>query len=421
MLATELYLDRFPLLFEEFCAVVGPESWLRPHRNLLSHTKRNQWLRAHHHEQNQVVFDLAECSAIREKYGVLPTETLRGARLHAGMTFAAQTLSLHNSLEGKNRTAFLGRLRGAFKNSRDMSGLRLELSVATHFLRRGCSLIWPEFSDQNSGKPSFDLLVEDLGTDGLEIECKSVSNDKGRRIDGETVAELALLVKQQMSFANDLTQGLAVVVTVLDRLPRHATELKALLKAITRQVMTGESGVLDDGTRVDLRDFDGSVAAQLDERDPALRQVLEAVTQTTNVPTLVIGKRGRGALVVAFQSARRDTFLNEVFDTVADAAKRQLSGRRAGLVVVGLEAIDAAALKSLAQHDHAASNDPSALRLYVSRLLNRSDLSHLVGASFGSKGNLIDGNQVLTTDGSSYNFFKKESPLWHPAIESAFS
>ncbi|MFX8137465.1 hypothetical protein ABTL00_19760, partial [Acinetobacter baumannii] len=86
---------------------------------------------------------------------------------------------------------------------------------------RGCSLIWPEFSDQSSGKPSFDLLVEDLGTDGLEIECKSVSNDKGRRIDGETVAELALLVKQQMPFANDLTQGLAVVVTVPDRLPRH--------------------------------------------------------------------------------------------------------------------------------------------------------------------------------------------------------
>lgn len=302
-----------------------------------------------------------------------------------------------------------------------MSGLRLELSIATHFLRRGCSLIWPEFSDQSSGKPSFDLLVEDLGTDGLEIECKSVSNDKGRRIDGETVAELALLVKQQMPFANDLTQGLAVVVTVPDRLPRHATERKALLKAIARQVMMGESGVLQDGTHVDLRDFEANVAAQLNERDPALRQVLEAVTQTKNVPTLVIGKRGHGALVVAFQSARSDTFLNEVFDTVADAAKRQLSGRRADLVVVGLEAIDAAALKSLAQHDHAASNDPSALRLYVSRLLNRADLSHLVGASFGSKGNLIDGAQALTTDGSSYNFFKEESPFWHPAIGNAFS
>ena len=302
-----------------------------------------------------------------------------------------------------------------------MSGLRLELSIATHFLRRGCSLIWPEFSDQSSGKPSFDLLVEDLGTDGLEIECKSVSNDKGRRIDGETVAELALLVKQQMPFANDLTQGLAVVVTVPDRLPRHATERKALLKAIARQVMMGESGVLQDGTHVDLRDFEANVAAQLNERDPALRQVLEAVTQTKNVPTLVIGKRGHGALVVAFQSARSDTFLNEVFDTVADAAKRQLSGRRAGLVVVGLEAIDAAALKSLAQHDHAASNDPSALRLYVSRLLNRADLSHLVRASFGSKGNLIDGAQALTTDGSSYNFFKEESPFWHPAIGNAFS
>ncbi|AQV99381.1 hypothetical protein BJN34_36515 (plasmid) [Cupriavidus necator] len=161
--------------------------------------------------------------------------------------------------------------------------------------------------------------------------------------------------------------------------------------------------------------------AQLDERDPALRQVLEAVTQTTNVPTLVIGKRGRGALVVAFQSARRDTFLNEVFDTVADAAKRQLSGKRTGLVVVGLEAIDAAELKSLAEHDHAASNNPSALRLSVSRLLNRADLSHLVGASFGSKGNLIDGDQALTTDGSSYNFFKEESPFWHPAIGNAFS
>jgi hypothetical protein len=59
-----------------------------------------------------------------------------------------------------------------------MHGLRLELQAATHFSRRGNHVSWHRVN--NAG--TFDLLVDDLGPSGLEVECKSISDNKGRRI-----------------------------------------------------------------------------------------------------------------------------------------------------------------------------------------------------------------------------------------------
>jgi hypothetical protein len=99
-------------------------------------------------------------------------------QLYPAASFAAQVLSFIDASPKPLAEQFRRRVHGAFKNPDDMRGLRLELMAATHFLRRGRQVSWPEMT----GEGNFDLLVSDVGPDGLEVECKSISVDKGRRI-----------------------------------------------------------------------------------------------------------------------------------------------------------------------------------------------------------------------------------------------
>jgi hypothetical protein len=71
-----------------------------------------------------------------------------------------------------------------------MRGLRLELSAATHFARRARKFAWPEMT----GEGTFDLLVQDVGPRGLEIECKAIPEDKGRKIHKREVLDFYRLL-----------------------------------------------------------------------------------------------------------------------------------------------------------------------------------------------------------------------------------
>jgi hypothetical protein len=71
-----------------------------------------------------------------------------------------------------------------------MRGLRLELMVATHLGRQGCEIQWME---EDVGVGTFDFLAklprgaseesggasEELGDVWVEVECKSISADRG--------------------------------------------------------------------------------------------------------------------------------------------------------------------------------------------------------------------------------------------------
>ena len=92
-----------------------------------------------------------------------------------------------------------------------MHGLRLELQAATHFTRRGKHVSWHRAN--NAG--TFDLLVDDLGLSGLEVECKSISDNKGRRIHRPDALNFWGTVWKDMStVAQHLHTGMAVVLTV---------------------------------------------------------------------------------------------------------------------------------------------------------------------------------------------------------------
>lgn len=427
MIQHQIHVGDMPAVFQRFSEIVGDTSWKKPAYLRRQHSRHNPLLREYSEREFAVAFELEQCSDMVKKYGRLIPEELSRLRLHKACGFATQALSMFDQLPSKYCKSFVGRVQGALKNPDDMRGLLLEFTMATHFVRRGNRVVWPEFVAPESHLfgATFDIFVEDAGTIGLEVECKSVSHDKGRRFHQSESLVLQGLVKRELEpLSKQLKSGIAVTLTVPDRLPTSPAELKCLVEQIRKQILANENKTLESGAHIRVNEFDPGLlrGIAIVPDSPAMRAVVETVTATKNRNAMILGRQNAGAIIFVAQSARNDTLLSAVFETASDAAKRQLTKTRPGLLVLGFDGIEADELRSVAEQDLTQAQEPTALRVAVSSFLTSEARNHVVGVGFVSRGALrpqVDGS--LDTGGSVYSFNKEESSYWHTDFANIFS
>lgn len=95
--------------------------------------------------------------------------------------FAFQVLQLIDAarrISPRRASILVSRVREALRSPRMLQAMQLEARVATHFVIVGRRVLFPELG---SSTENFDVLIEDLGPTGLEIECKVVTHDKGAK------------------------------------------------------------------------------------------------------------------------------------------------------------------------------------------------------------------------------------------------
>jgi hypothetical protein len=137
---------------------------------------------------------------------------------------------------------------------------------------------------------------------------------------------------------------------------------------------------------------------------------------------MVVGTHAGGALALTLQSSRDDTLLKAVFDTLSDSARRQFTGTRGAMFLVGLHGLDGDQLFSVAQQDQDASQTPTALRIAVSRFLSGEGRDHVVGVGFLSESGLEPlETGLVESGGTAYYFPKRESPKWSDDFSGLFT
>ncbi len=420
MLRVELHTSEISDLFARLKNVIDERYWLKRIASIKESIRGNSFLTGYLADENSIAFGLARCSNLVDRYGRIPMQEAENRDLYPVMSLAAQVLSIMEHSSRKEAEKLVQRIRGAFKNPDDMRAIQLEIMAATHFVLRGNSISWPEME----GLGTFDLLVKDLGVNGLEIECKSISVDKGRKIHRREALEFHHLVKPGLhTLSRSLQTGVSVVLTLPGRLPDSYKQKQLLAKRVISSVLSSQSVVLDDGSDIRISEFNLETLGVIEtERDLKIsREAIDLVTATKNRESMILGSR-KGAIVFVLQSRRDDTMLKYVFDTVSESAKNQVSKSRPALFLIGLHGIEEESLLSIAMQENDPKQPPTALRVAVSDFLSKQNRDHVIGVGFLSEGNLkSELNGVVKSGGSAYIFPKKESRFWHQDFSGLFS
>src|SRR5258706_5112100 len=155
MLQTDLHTGDIPNVFARFRDKIGERHWQRRITRVKEDIRGNRFLRQHLIEDNAIAFALTECSNLTVRYKQIPTDAIETRALYPALSFAAQVLSIIDRSSTQQAKGLIRRIQGAFNNPDDMRALRLELTAATHFTKRGYAIAWPEM--ESSG--TFDLLI----------------------------------------------------------------------------------------------------------------------------------------------------------------------------------------------------------------------------------------------------------------------
>jgi hypothetical protein len=416
VLATEMTTAQMPVIYRRFATAIGPEHWQGAVARQEAAIRSNPFLADYLRSEYAIAYQLEKLRVLVAARGDVPPWAFHDCSIFPALAFAAQVLGVLNLCTTKQARTFVKRVKTAFSNSENMHGLRLELQAATHFTRRGKHVSWHRAN--NTG--TFDLLVDDLGPTGLEVECKSISEDKGRRIHRlDALNFWGEVWKDISAVAQHLRTGLAVVLTVPYRLPADPEQRAALARQVVSGVLAGASASLSGGMDLRMANFDPKpVSAAMAGDRQAFRDAMDAATGTSNREAAVYGTPGGGMLAFVMQSAVKDDALDQVFATLSDSASRQFTGQRGSLFWVAFQGLDAEQLMSVHDQDSDPGQQPTGLRRGVSDFLTNAP-DHVVGVVFGSRSGLYPTEDGSTDMGGVTNFFVKEtSPYWHESFRA---
>lgn len=416
MTATVMTTAEAPEVYRRLARAIGAEHWQGAVARQENAIRSNHFLGPYLRSEYTIAYQLEHLRRLVVRSGTVPHQDCNDPSIFPALAFAAQVLGVLEKSTGKQAKTFVKRVRTALGSSDNMHGLRLELQAATHFARRGHRVAWHRMN--NGG--TFDLLIEDLSPNGLEVECKSISENKGRRIHRRDALEFwGELWKDVAGVAQSLRSGLAVVLTVPSRLPMDAEGRSALAREVLARIVAGSSATLGEGAEVRIEPFlPARIEAAMNNGHATLKKAIDTATGTTNRETVIFGTPAGGMLAFVMQSATEDDVLNQVFATLDDSAARQFTCKRGALFWVALQGIDADQLLSLHEQDRDPCEQPTALRLGVSAFLNQAP-SHIVGVLFSSRGSFFPSVGGNTDSAGATNFFlKEESPLWHSSFRS---
>lgn len=423
MLSRDLEQAKIPDILVRFGEIVGEQVWLEQAAKVASEIKAHPELGEYLLDENRIVFSLTECTAAtRNNHGRLPWEMTNQSQYLEAFVFAWRVVQLAQAagqLTNKRYSIFIKRVREALRASHMIKAMQMEATVATHFVTAGRRVLFPEIG---AGSETFDLLVEDLGPKGLEIECKVVTTNKGRKIHvAESRELLTLLVAQpcvQLAAARGVG-GLAIRVTVPTRLPDRG-QWDELCSGVAKVVLTGQSSRLPDGTLVRLFDFDPMVLGKLKlPPSPLMRKSIEEITGAKNQHCMFFRPRENsgGMVALVLDSEQPDSMLHELFQTFEESAGRQLTGKRPGALFATFEGIESQQLAELGP-EAARTGQHSALAWKASAFLEKTEFPHVVGVGFLSEADYS--SPQAASGGTAFWIPKPVSAHWHPSFSGIF-
>lgn len=366
--------DQAPEFLGRFLAILGPEIWVKRYRALEEQTKSNVLLVPFFEERHSLVLTLGRLVEAAKRLGVVPIDT-SDPQVYALMSFVAPVVMLHKQLNATAKARIAGMLRDGLNTDRGLLPFKSEIDTATHLTQKGFDLEFPDLE----GKAGFDFLArrEDME---VEVECKTVSGDVGRKIHRRHMLELSFRLESTVSrVLRRRTDLLVAVVRLPSRLYGHVPKLIELVDVVSGALRMGEDFVGPDPCTVELQaipipDTPFGLAAV---SEPALRQFLVQRLGKPNPHALFAFTPERSAVAIVVESRQPDKVVAGLMRELRDSAKTQFTATRPGVLVVQFLDLQPAGLVEVATRQSANRSKAPMLQVATNDFFDSPGRSHI--------------------------------------------
>jgi hypothetical protein len=331
--------------------------------------------------------------------------------------FAAMTARVHRRLPADAQNRLRARIAGALKDNIGLAPLAFEMRTVEHFMRAGFDV---EFYDLcNNGGWDFVMRKDEIA---IDVECKAISGDVGRKVHLLTQYQLGRELYRSMAAAERPGLVRFAVATVPDRLFSHREFLLAVANTLTQALSESRDTAADDVCRVTYRetpitgspfDFFGSPRVT---NDVVIEFCQTELRETVRHLMMTFTPR-RSATVIAVRSAKPDTLLRTVLRQLKEGA-RQLSGDRPGMLCVQFRNMTSAELRDVAGTPRQTS-EPTGIQLMTNEFFRGEGRDHVHTVAYTAPGDFVTrtyriGDQQISQtgeDSASYVFTNKRHPV----------
>jgi len=244
-------------------------------------------------------------------------------------SFMVMFYRAHQNMPKKGKRRLEQQLRSYYSQSYGLRPFAFEFTVATHFLRAGCDVV---FSDVE-GTARYDYLVSKDGQE-FEVECKSISNDAGRMIDREGLCKAGHVLLPVVDKHVHTPETKLLSITIPERLssltPLQIEELGASANSTLTTLCPPDGGTFE--MAVDVRP-NLTLPPSLRTHEEINRYVHEQVGGLGK-HILIRAERSTGRMVcITLQSHTPEDVIGKILERATKAAS-QLSGQRPSLIAL---------------------------------------------------------------------------------------
>lgn len=365
-----------PRVFGEFHAIAGRKN-IAKRLDWIANQFRDPFLRRHIAARFSTELIFLEVTAFLKKNGRFPP--VSNPRVYQLFAFFSQVTAVHKQLTSRGMRQLTGRIQDGLKSDYGLAPLDAEFSVIAHVSKRGYEIEFAHFD----GSGQFEYLIERDGLQ-IELECKTIGADIGRRIKHKPLSRLyKLLDSTTRIFLSRLNRGLLVRVSVSHALPTQERELAAVAKVIERALLLAHAGSLSsEHCTVEVREFEienspfgGELGKNLSQ--DTIENFVNQHTGRSNAEAAHAFLPGKAALVLVIVSDADDDGVNDWFAEPRKSVTTQFSGLRPAIMIVQMLGLSSKALLEIATEDVSGLGAGSALQRAASRILDAPSRKHL--------------------------------------------
>jgi len=338
----------------EVTRIVGKDVWEKRTKRLKCDANRNEiW---NDYVSNRYGLELA--SGLVRNYlrsrgkPKWPPDTTEQQRFYS---FSWDFSNIYRLLSERGRQKLKGALRASLDTKSCLGPLAFETRVAAFLMARGYEVWFNDYESDHDSQHCFDFLASFEDTQ-IEVECKYISSDIGRKIHHKDFCELSCLLDEAMSRALSLERepkGRLLRVLLPDRLPSESSQIRNLSEIISA-ALNRQSIEIDEKFCEIVEDqfsiYESPFSSDLKEYHVAVRETryfLEKSFGISNNFCEINYCPGRAAVIVCIKSLNIDHVIEYIVRNLRKDSDRQFTRKRASILFVHLSDLDKEQLSDL--------------------------------------------------------------------------